>query len=304
MAFDSSKVADLVERVGASIVRIDAGHRFSGSGTVWGDDGIVVTAHHVIEREEGIELGTAGGSVKATLVGSDPGHGPRRLACGREAVARDAPRHRQAQGRRLRRRRRASRKDRARHVRHRLDAGRFVPDAHGRARGALSRARSRPPPGYSGGPLTDLDGNVVGINNRGVLRRVHLALPRETVDRVVGEILSHGRVRKGYLGVGVHPVKLPDAVAKAAGQDHGVLVHGIEPGSNADKAGVLQGDVLLSLDGQPISSPWQLATVLGGKVDTEVILRVARAGASPRSSRGPDECALIARTLGRARTFL
>ena len=63
MAFDSSKVADLVERVGASVVRIDAGHKFSGSGTVWAQDGIVVTAHHVLEREEGIELGTATGTV-------------------------------------------------------------------------------------------------------------------------------------------------------------------------------------------------------------------------------------------------
>ena len=279
MAFDSSKVADLVERVGSSIVRIDAGHRFSGSGTVWGNDGIVVTAHHVIEREEGIELGTADGSVKATLVGSDPGTGlavlradaklspvtlrdTDKLRVGDFVVAAARP---------------------GKTVRATFGIVATLGDSFRTPMGGHVERYLEPdldlPPGYSGGPLTDLDGNVVGINNRGVVRRVHLALPRETVDRVVGEILSHGRVRKGYLGVGVHPVKLPEAVAEAAGQDHGVLVHGIEPGSNADKAGVLQGDVLLSLDGQPISSPWQLATVLGGKVDTEVVLRLARAGA-------------------------
>lgn len=278
-SFDSSTISDLVEKVGASVVRVDAGHRFSGSGTVWNEDGIVVTAHHVIEREEGIELGTATGSVKATLVGSDPGTG---LAVLKAEGALGPVTTRAIDG---------------------LRVGDFVvalarPGKTVRATfgivSTLGESFRTPmgghverylepdldlPAGYSGGPLVDLAGRVIGVDHRGIVRRSHLTIPTQTVDRVVGEILTHGRVRRGHLGVGVHGVKLPDQTAKTAGQAHGVLVYAIEPGSNAEKAGVLQGDVILAIDGAAVSSPWELATSLGGKVDVEVTLKIVRAGA-------------------------
>ncbi len=277
MSFDSSTIADLVARLSANVVRVDAGHRFSGTGTVWNKDGIVVTAHHVLEREEGIELGTATGTVKATLVGSDPGtglavlraEGPLEVAASRAIDGLRVGDFVVAVGRP------------GKTVRATFGIVSTLGESFRTAMGGHVERYLEPdldlPPGYSGGPLVDLEGKVIGINHRGVVRRTHLTIPKQTVDRVVGEILTHGRVRKGHLGVGVHPVRLSDQSAKTAGQAHGILVHAIEPGSNAEKAGLLQGDVILAVDGGPVNSPWELATALGGKVDTEVTLKVVRA---------------------------
>lgn len=277
MKIEHTAVADVVEKVGAGIVRIDAGHRYSGSGTVWSKD-VIVTAHHVIEREEGIEIGTGSGSVKATLVGADPGTGIAVLKPETElapltlrgstglrvgdfvvAVARPGKTVRASFG----------------------IVGTFGEDFRTPMGGHVERylePNLELPAGYSGGALVDLEGNVIGMNSRGVLRRVHLTLPRETVDRVVSEIQNHGKVRRGHLGVGVHAVKLSPAIATASGQETGVLVHAIEPGSHAEKAGVLQGDVILAIDGRKVGSPWELATALGTRVDAEVVLKVSRAG--------------------------
>src|SRR5262249_39946717 len=71
-------------------------------------------------------------------------------------------------------------------------------------------------PGCSGGPLGDADGRVVGINTSGLSQRLELAVPAATVARVAGELLDTGRVRRGFLGVGLHPVRLPEGAARLA----------------------------------------------------------------------------------------
>jgi len=277
-SLDSSTISNLVERVGASVVRVDAGHRWSGSGTVWNKDGIVVTAHHVIEREEGIELGGPNGSVKAVLVGVDPGTG---IAVLRSEAGLSPVTSRAILGLRVGDFAVALARP-GKTVRATFGIVSTLGESFRTPMGGHVDHYLEPdldlPTGYSGGPLVDLEGRVVGINHRGVVRRGRITIPASTVDRVVTEILTHGRVRRGHLGVGVHGVKLTDQASKDAGQAHGVLVHAIEPGSNAEKAGVLQGDVILSLDGASVSSPWELATTLGNKVDIEVALKVIRAG--------------------------
>jgi len=270
-------LADLVEKVGNSIVRIDAGHAWSGTGTVWsssGKEGIVVTAQHVIDRDEGIELGLPDGStVAATLAGRDPGTD---LAVLKTEAALEPLAFRDLDG---------------------LRVGDFVvaaarPGRTARATFGMISALGRDtwrtphggridaylepdlsmPPGFSGGPLVDLEGKAIGVNSRGLSRRSHVTIPKTTLERVITELLAHGKVRRGYLGVGVHAVKLP------APEEAGVLVHAIEDGGAAQKAGLLIGDAIVSLDGAKIHSPWDLASALQTKVDVDVKLEIVRAG--------------------------
>ena len=120
--------------------------------------------------------------------------------------------------------------------------------------------------GWSGGLLVDLDGAALGVNNRGLVRQAHITVPHVTLERVVKELATHGKIRRGYLGVGVHRV------------DSGLLVHAIEPKSHADTAGLIVGDVIVSIDGKTVASPWELASVLREKVDASVSIDIIRGG--------------------------
>src|SRR5205807_230237 len=95
-------------------------------------------------------------------------------------------------------------------------------------------------PGFSGGPLVDASGQVIGLNTSG-MRGANLTIPVTTVQRVVSALLAHGRVKHGYLGVGAQPVKLPAALAQQLGQETALLLASVEPDSPAEKGGLLLG---------------------------------------------------------------
>ncbi len=272
-------IADLVEKASPSLVRVDAGHRFGGTGTAWSDE-LVVTASHVVERDDDIELGLEGDrTVKATVVGRDE---TTNLALLRAEGAKLTP----AAFRSL---------DNLR-VGHFVVAvarpGKTVRASFGIVSTFGGEFQTRPgakiarwletdadiAAGWSGGLLVDLDGRALGINNRGLVRHAHLTIPHATLERVVTELLAHGKVRRGYLGVGVHRAQLPEAIAKTVGHDSGALVHAVEPKSHAEAAGILLGDVLVSIDGVKVDSPWSLASVLRDKVDSDITIQLIRAG--------------------------
>src|SRR5882724_3802274 len=118
-----------------------------------------------------------------------------------------------------------------------------------------------------------------GQNDAGLRRGQGIAIPAATLERVVAELLAHGGVRRGYLGVGAHPVRLPEAVAETAGHPVGLIVVAVQPGGPAEQAGVLLGDVLLSLDGHPLGDMGELHSLLGeDRAGKEVPLRLLRAG--------------------------
>ena len=123
------------------------------------------------------------------------------------------------------------------------------------------------PRGFAGGPLIDADGQVIGMNTRTLLRGTDLAIPTSTLTRVVGELQTHGGIRRGYLGVGTYPV---------AG---GALVASVEDGGPAATAGVLVGDVLVELDGVAITDPDALRDALGDRPGKAVKLALIRGGA-------------------------
>ena len=132
--------------------------------------------------------------------------------------------------------------------------------------------------GFSGGPLVNAEGKVLGLNTS-ALRGVSLSIPNSTVDRIVESILSHGKVQRGYLGVGVQPVKLPEALAEELGQETGLILISVEPGSPAEAGGLTLGDTLLSLHGDPVLRLDDLLSLLSSElVGEEVIVRVLRGG--------------------------
>jgi S1-C subfamily serine protease len=106
--------------------------------------------------------------------------------------------------------------------------------------------------GSSGGPLINLRGEVVGINSRGQGRGIGFTIPINTAKRVSGDLLEAGRIARGYLGVAIQP--LPRELARYWGEPdvHGVVVGSVSHGSPAESAGIAVGDVLVSLDGDPL----------------------------------------------------
>lgn len=134
------------------------------------------------------------------------------------------------------------------------------------------------PRGFAGGPLIDADGAVIGMNTRTLVRGADLAIPVVTLRRVVDELLAHGGIRRGYLGVGVYPAQLPAALAQLVGRDRGALVASLEEGGPAAQAGIGVGDLLIEIAGAPVTGPDSLRTVLGDRPDETVKVVLLRGG--------------------------
>ena len=135
-------------------------------------------------------------------------------------------------------------------------------------------------PGNSGGPLVNMAGQVVGINTAIATRRgsydgVGFAIPSDTARKIYNAIISSGGVRRGAIGVSFYNQN-NEALLRSFGADHGVVVNSVESGSPAERAGLKMGDVILSVDGKPISSGDQLVeivseTEIGKKLNLEVL---------------------------------
>jgi S1-C subfamily serine protease len=135
-------------------------------------------------------------------------------------------------------------------------------------------------PGFSGGPLVDAAGRVVGLNTSGLARETRLALPVTMVARVADELLQKGHVSRGYLGLGMQPVRLPEPLRAQLGLGDGALiVVMVEPSGPAARAGVLLGDVLVALDGEPVGDLEDVQARLGSdRVGAEISAVVLRGG--------------------------
>src|SRR5690606_13361917 len=222
----SEDLAGAVERAGPSVLRVARG-RHGTSATVWdAAAGLVVTTHHAVGGEDTAQLTLPGGEERAArVVGRDPGTDLALLRtdpAGLQAIAR-------SDGAGLK-------------VGHACLAlgrpglsvraslrivGVLGPEVRTPWGGRLDRYVETDralPRGFSGGPLIDLEGRALGIATSGLLRGADLAIPPATVERVVGELLAHGAVKRGYLGVAVQRARLPREVAAQLGRDTGALI--------------------------------------------------------------------------------
>jgi S1-C subfamily serine protease len=133
--------------------------------------------------------------------------------------------------------------------------------------------------GAAGGPLVDAHARVLGINTSALSRNIALAIPVSTVNRVVERLLEKGQMNRGYLGLGMQPVPLPEELKTALelSANSGLLVVTVDPEGPGGKAGVLFGDVIVALEGTAVSSVRDLQAFLDpesvGKIITVSLIR-------------------------------
>lgn len=277
----SKDLAGAVETAGAAVVRVEARRGPAGSGIVWAPEGMVVAADHIVERDEDIRVGLADGQVvAATVVGRDPttdvvllraeatGLAPSAwsdlsaLRVGSLVLALSRP---------------------GRSVRAHLGIVSALGDAwRSPAGGELDRyveADVEMTWGFSGGLLVDPSGGAIGMTTAGLMRRTPLVLPQTTLEKVVEALRVHGRIRRGYLGIGAQPVRLAQPMADRLGQRAGLIVIAVEPGSPAEHGGVVLGDVLLAAGSAPVRGLHDLQAQLGPEATGKPLsLRILRGG--------------------------
>lgn len=130
-----------------------------------------------------------------------------------------------------------------------------------------------------GGPVLGAGRGLLGMSTLGPRRSV-LVIPSATVDSVIEPLLSKGRVERGWLGVALQPVLLPEALQTAAGQSRGLIIMGLSKDGPAAQANVQVGDILLSVGGESVAGPTAVAQRLGPEaVGQPIELRLIRAGA-------------------------
>jgi S1-C subfamily serine protease len=138
-------------------------------------------------------------------------------------------------------------------------------------------------PGFSGGPLVTASGAVAGLVSSGLARNLELAIPSTTVARVVDELVATGRVSRGYLGVGLQPVALPEALRRltSGSAGYGLMVVSLEADGPAARAGVMLGDILVAVDGAALREPDDVQAALAGRrPGTSVRAALIRGGAA------------------------
>ncbi|MCU1235197.1 MAG: hypothetical protein JWP63_3164 [Candidatus Solibacter sp.] len=266
----SNEIAAAVEAAGRNVVAVHARPRFSSSGVIW-RAGVIVTAEHTIRREEEITVTLPDGTnTAATLVGSDPGTDLAVLKFeGSTAVPGRTTTTAPAPGALA------------------LTIGRSEDSGVNATLGIISacsgewrtwrggrldhyiRLDLTLYPGSDGGAVINTAGETIGIATSALSRIAGLAIPAVTIDRVVDEILARGRVARGYLGVGLQPVELPD-------HQKGLIVLSLEPAGPAATAGVLIGDIVIKLGGKAVHDTDDVQRgleghAIGQKVEVEVL---------------------------------
>jgi S1-C subfamily serine protease len=275
----SDGFATAVAAAESGVVRVQASGGRGATGSVWSADGLVIASQLALGEAEAVRITPGGGEPRdAEVIGRDPSLAPLSfvapdgLRVGQWTVALARP------GEAIR----AS----ARIV------GVLGPALRTPLGGKLDRYIESDrgfPRGFSGGPLLDVRGHALGMNTSGVFRGADLTVPTPTLERAIAELLAHGKVRRGYLGVGVQPVRLPDGLRTQTGSERALLVLSVEPGSPAAAGGVLLGDAIFEIDGRAVTDPRELSAVLQDALGRALPARIVRAGNVQSLSLTPGE---------------
>jgi S1-C subfamily serine protease len=286
----SRTVIEVVDGVSPAVVRLDvrrseqARQDGSGSGVIVSPDGLVLTNSHVVGGASRIRATTADGQrLTALVVGDDPDTDLALLRVNESVTLPFAP---LGDSRHLRRGQLVIAIGNPLGFESTVTAG--VVSALGRSLRArtgrliddLIQTDAALNPGNSGGPLVSSRGEVVGINTAIIMgaQGICCAIAANTAKFVLGELIRHGRVRRAYIGISAAKTALPRRLRHEAGvvQESAVVVAGVEPASPADRAGLVAGDMLLSVDGQAVTGADDLIRILtgekiGGKVEIELL---------------------------------
>lgn len=278
----SEAMADAAERAGRSTVLVDARRRIPASGIAIAKD-LILTADHVVERDEDIRVILGDGTeTTARLAGRDPGTD---LAVLKLDSASAVP---------------------AEVAKSPARVGQFVlaigrPSKNGiessfgtvntiggpvrTGRGGMLEKYIKTDvvsyPGFSGGPLINGEGQVYGINTSGFRSGGAITIPADVAWKIAETLSKHGKIKRGYLGIRSQTVNIPvEAQSELKrGQETGLLIVGLEAESPAGKGGIMVGDILVGVAGQPIEHHDELfARLSGDVVGKSVPMDVLRGG--------------------------
>jgi S1-C subfamily serine protease len=275
----SDALAEAVETGGQAVVAVHGRPQYPSSGILWrgNEEGnvVIVTTDHTLKRHEDISVTLPNGAtVPATLAGRDVGTdlAVLRIPPSGALAANLSPEASLKAGNIVLALGRRAQND--------VTVSFGILSALGAAwrtwRGGAIDRFIRPDLniyiGFSGGALVDAEGRVIGLNTSALSRRSAITIPASTVSRTVDDILARGHVRRGFLGVGLHPVELP-------GGKTGLIIISLEPDGPAARAGVFVGDVLVALEGQPVADTDDVQSHLGGdRVGTPLAADFVRGG--------------------------
>lgn len=265
----SGAMAEAVAKGAAATVMVDARRRRPASG-IGISESLVLTADHVVEREEEIRIYLADGSERsAALSGRDPGSDLAVLRVDGAGLVKATRAENEA---RLGQFALAIGRPSIEGAQASLGIISAIGGSVRTGRGSLLegyiRSDAIPYPGFSGGPLVDSAGDVLGINTPGLWQGGSVTIPARVAWAIGETLATDGKVKRGYLGIRSQPVELPAALRQAVGREQkgGLLVVGVEADGPAGQSGLLMGDILVSLAGAPVNDPDELATHLVGSV--------------------------------------
>jgi S1-C subfamily serine protease len=285
----SDAMAEAVARAGASTVLVDARRRLPASGIVYAAD-LILTADHVIERDEEITILLADGQrLAATVAGRDPGNDLAVLRLDSNAAGAGAaliPAEPARQPARVGQLALALGRPSEEGIQASLGVISAIGGPARTGRGGLLeqylRTDTIPYPGFSGGPLIDVVGRILGVNTSGLAPGgTAITIPAGLAWPLAEALAAHGHVRRGYLGIRSQPVEIPAAQRQALGRDQkvGLLLVGVEEDAPAARGGLMLGDILVGLGGEPIMDPDQLLARLAGEVvGKETLVEILRVG--------------------------
>jgi serine protease Do len=265
----SDATSMLISKVSKSVVSVRA-QMSRGTGVVLTSDGYIVTCSHVLAGCSSVKVGQGEKTFNAKIVGTDPYNDvallkaekgefspievgdSEKLNVGQYVFALANPFNRPQPT---------------------ATTG-IVTNAHSTIRGwratqleDVIATDAQLNPGFSGGPLIDVDGKIIGINTAYVWQR-GIAIPINKVRTIADRLMTGRTAEKGYLGIIANTVAIPPEIAEQAGldQETGVMIFSVEPDSPARKAGLTMGDVLIKFNDNPVTDFYDLPRLLAEDV--------------------------------------
>jgi S1-C subfamily serine protease len=289
----SNAVTSVADSVGPAVVRVETrnganGRGGAGSGVVIAPDGLVLTNNHVVEGARELRLMDAEGRVmEARVLGLDPDTD---LALLRAGSVRDLPTARLGDSKALKRGQLVVAIGNPLGFESTVTAGvisalgRSLRSRNGRLIEDVIQTDAALNPGNSGGPLVSSRGEVIGINTAVIIgaQGICFAVASNTAQFVLSELIQHGRVRRGYVGVSAQTAPVPRRHARNAEIENasGAMITGLEPEGPAAQAGLMTLDVVVRADGAPVTGVDDLIRLLNAeRIGKRVAIDALRRGA-------------------------